>query len=650
MRFIILILSVLTFVSPAVAEEPQTSVSAEVFGQLPRIDGVQLSPDGTRMAMLQSYKGAMTLTTTGLRQGEVGTFYTIPFKEGRYNWFRWLTNDRLAASIRFPEERLYSNTTEGRLLAFEWDASEQINLVKRQRIKGYWAATSRTWISQFQDKVVSFLPDDPDHILLALDDFDNINRPDVYRVNIHDAERKMVQKTMMNVRDWRADPKGVVRLGMGFNELNQYYLVYRKGEGERWTTLFEIDLLHENPPFEFEAFTEDPNVLYVFASDDDGHNALYRYDVDAATLLGKVFEDEQDDIAAVEFDKDGKILTYTTSGANARTVYIDKKLKSIGEFAGKNFPGENVHITSSDEAGSKYIVYVSSPQNPGDYYLLDLKNKTMNRFAEKYPGLDRSKLAPMQPVSYRSRDGIEISGYLSLPAGKDPKKVPTVILPHGEQDSEAQWEFDYWVQFLTTRGYAVLQMNYRGAGMVSARADYLGEQEWDAKMLDDINDGTHWMIDQGYSDPDHICIMGGGYGGFAALQAPIMEQGLYGCVVAFAPITDMSGFLWERRKFMGQSLAKNYQRNRGWSFGDMSPDKNLDKIDFPVLLAHGTEDRRVPFDQGEDFAKKMKKEGKDITFLKFEEGDHFLSRQEHRVAFLKAVEKFLAKHLGGEVH
>ncbi|TPD61822.1 hypothetical protein FIV46_06330 [Emcibacter nanhaiensis] len=169
-------------------------------------------------------------------------------------------------------------------------------------------------------------------------------------------------------------------------------------------------------------------------------------------------------------------------------------------------------------------------------------------------------------------------------------------------------------------------------------------------MLDDINDGTRWMIEQGYADPDKVCIMGGSYGGYAALQAPVKEQGLYKCSVAFAPVTDVGALLWHARKFIGDKMYRHYIRNDELSYDDMSPSENMDKIDFPVLLVHGTEDRRVEFDQGQDFAKKMKREKKDITFLKFEEGDHFLSRQEHRVAFLKAVEKFLAKHLGGEVH
>ncbi|MFC7048449.1 alpha/beta hydrolase family protein [Emcibacter nanhaiensis] len=475
MRFIILILSVLTFVSPAVAEEPQTSVSAEVFGQLPRIDGVQLSPDGTRMAMLQSYKGAMTLTTTGLRQGEVGTFYTIPFKEGRYNWFRWLTNDRLAASIRFPEERLYSNTTEGRLLAFEWDASEQINLVKRQRIKGYWAATSRTWISQFQDKVVSFLPDDPDHILLALDDFDNINRPDVYKVNIHDADRSRIIRSRTNIRDWRADQKGVVRLGIGFNEKGKERIMYRKSEDDGWKTIARYDLIEDDIPFTFEEFSSDPDIIYVSKLDENGRNAYYKYDLEKEEFIDQVAGSVEGDVDSVDIDEDGNLRSYYYSGVKPVTVYTDQKRKSLAAFFEKKFPGQSSRIVSSSKDKRKYIVLVSSPRNPGDYYLLDLDKKAMNWFAEKYPGLDRSKLAPMEPVTYTARDELEIPGYLSLPVGKEPKNLPTIIMPHGGPNARDHWEFDYWVQMLTTRGYAVLQMNYRGSTGFGAGFESLGD-------------------------------------------------------------------------------------------------------------------------------------------------------------------------------
>ncbi len=605
-----------------------------------------MSPDGTRLAMFQSYKGRKTLVTTSLREGEIGPIYPISFQEVEYSWFRWLNNDQLAVSVRFPGKRFGTETMETRFLSMNWNGSDAVNLVKTQRM-GAWRSTGDKWASQYQDDVVSFLPDDPDHILLALDSFESMNEPDVYKVNIHDADRSRVVRTRGSINDWYADQKGVVRLGIGYNRRNRERIIYRKSEDDGWKTIAKYDLIEDDIPFVFEQFSSDPNIIFVSAVDENGRKAYYKYDLDAGDFAGKIAGSDEGDVGSLDIDEEGNLQSYHYDGAKPVTVYTDKHRQAIDVFFAKKFPDETVRIISASKDKRKYIVEVTSPQNPGDFYLLDLDKKTMNGFAEKYPGLDHGKLAPMKPVIYAARDGLEIPGYLSLPVGKDPKKLPTVIMPHGGPNARDNWEFDYWVQLLTTRGYAVLQMNYRGSTGFGVKFENLGDQEWGGKMLDDINDGTRWMIEQGYADPDNICIMGGSYGGYAALQAPVKEQGLYKCAVALAPVTDMSSFMFHERKYVGFQIYRHYIRNDELSYDDMSPHENIDKINFPVLVAHGTDDRRVPFDQGEDFAKKMKKEKKDITFLKFEDGDHHLSREEHRVKFLKAVEKFLGKHLGG---
>ncbi|MBL4894328.1 MAG: S9 family peptidase [Emcibacter sp.] len=206
--------------------------------------------------------------------------------------------------------------------------------------------------------------------------------------------------------------------------------------------------------------------------------------------------------------------------------------------------------------------------------------------------------------------------------------------------------FDYWAQFLATRGYAVLQMNYRGSTGYGADYEALGENEWGGKMLDDINDGAHWMIAEGYADPKRICIVGGSYGGYAALQTLIKEPGLYKCSVALAPVTSMATLFQNARKFLGlKERYLPYIRNEEGSLADISPYNHIDDINVPVLLVHGTEDRSVEYKQGKMFAKRMKKKKKNIRFITLEDGDHHLSREKHRIKFLQEMEKFLKKNL-----
>lgn len=626
-------------VSFAGAGDKELSVSAEVLGQLPNMRSLRLSPNGLRLLSLRQYKGQIepvvqTLDPSGKSQIFVGP----ATGDARVLNAEWLSNDRLIARYRFASSRNHVETSEGRIIAMNWDMTNVINLVKKQR------KTASGYVSQYQDHVVSFLEDDPDYILLALDESTAVY-PDVFKVDVHTAKRRRVLRSRLNVLHWMADKKGVVRLGVGKRKTKDR-IIYRKSKKDSWQTIAKYDVIDDDIPFTAVGFSPDPSVIYVTAIDEGGRRSFYKYDLDQGEFLEKIASSDRVDITSIDIDEEGNLRSYSYFDELPYTVYKDKLWQGINKFLKKQFPDDHVTVESYSKDKKKIIFKVSSPTNPGDFYLLDLDKKTMRWFNESYPGLDRDKLSDMKIVSYRARDGLEIPAYLSLPKGKETMKgLPTVILPHGGPWARDYWGFDPWVQLLTTRGYAVLQMNFRGSTGYGKKYVAKGFHEWGGKMLDDINDGTRWMIREGYADPDRICIMGASYGGYAALQAVVKAPDMYKCSISFAPVTDMRTYAQNRSHFINKERYLHYVESDELSYSEISPYRNVDKINIPVLLLHGTKDRSVRYKQGKMFARRMKSKKKDIRFITFKDGDHHLSNEKYRIQFLKEVEKFLEKNL-----
>ncbi len=634
-------------VGHAYGAEEKFSISAETFGQLRNITKVQLSPNGKRVASLRNFKGQMALVTESLDPAEKGQIYVSGSGGGEFRWFRWLNNDRLAVSIGFAAKRYGNNSTETRFVAIDWDKKNPINLVKKQKVRNWGSISSYMWVSQFQDNVISYLSDDSDHILLALDG-EKINYPDVYRVNIHTGDRKRVLKSKENVIAWKADEKGAIRLGISHYKAKTRIIYRETGKGS-WKTIARYDVIDDDIPFSFYGFSSDPKVIYVTKLDEQGEQAYYRYDMDKGEFIEKITNKDGANVTGIDIDKAGNIEDYTYLDDNEETVHKSKLWRSLSRMLDKNFPDHEAYITSYSKDKKQFIIYVYSATNPGDYYFLDLNSGRLDWFSEVYPGLDDDKLSPMKSVTYQARDGLEIQAYLSLPMGiseDNAKNLPTVIMPHGGPFAHDSYGYDYWVQFLTTRGYAVLQMNYRGSTGKGQEFEEMGHNEWGGKMLDDINDGTRWMIAEGYTDPKRICIVGGSYGGYAALQNLVKEPDFYKCSVSLAPVTDMLTFFRNARKYLGlKDRYLPYIRNEEGSLSDISPYRHVDKINVPVLLFHGTDDRSVDYKHSKMFAKAMKKKKKNIRFITLEDGDHHLSRQKHRIKFFQEMEKFLKKNL-----
>lgn len=653
MKRLLSIISVLFFVACGSlyshAQETE-SISAEAFGALPEIVSVQISPDGSKILILKTIDGEIVIVTKFL-EGENSEENVIKYDDGVFNWAIWASNVRILASVKFDghEDRAKNLrvSSQRRLLSMTWDGNDILN-PNRFRKRGRTNRAFSRRQPQLQDRLIDVLKDDPDHILLQMD-IVRPGEPAVYKLNIKTKKRTRVLKGRRSVDYWMTDQNHDVRYGEGFVELKgatgvRHVAFYRKSIDDKWITLFDYDETDEPRPFYFEGFARDDAVIYITANDENGNRALYSYNVDNNTRINKLAGDKDFDIVDVAIDENYELEYYSYYKDKPDIVRLNKLGKKFEQVISELFNGLSVSISSQSKDKNKVILNVSSPNMPTAFYYLDISTKELKKIGQSYAAIDQSKLSMKEPITYLARDGVKIPAYLSRPA-TGASNSPTVILPHGGPMARDGWSFDYWTQYLTTRGYAVLQMNYRGSTGYGEEFRRLGYHEWGRKMLYDINDGAKWMIDRGYANPEKMCIMGGSYGGYAALQSIVLGEIEYKCSVAFAPVSHIQGLIQSLKDAPGIKSYKSYVESEEWSFDEASPSYNVDRINVPVLLFHGSKDMNVPIVQSRGFRDRMEDANKELKYVEFEDGDHFLSNEKHRIRFLKETGKFLDEHL-----
>lgn len=648
-RLILSVFILITFGGGLAMAGAKESAAAQAFGQLPTIQEINLSPDGKKASTIRNIKGQINIVTQSLEPGHENEVYFLNFDEGKINSIAWLNNNRILLSLKYQSKRKKSTYYRYRYIAIDWDKKNPLNMVK-----------GKYQVDPNSASLVSTLPNDPDHLLLRLRTNSATGSTkftyDIFKVNINTAERKRIltgpTKTSGGLSGTRlVDSKGVVRMVAGYRH-SKYYYSYRKNEDDKFRIIYESKEKTQrkktrdaqiNEVFTVAGYPEDTNYIYVLSNHENGKTALYEYNINDRSMRPTEIRNDRSGISSIFIDgKTDKIIAYSYTNEKPVTVYLNKVLAGIRKDLSQFFPNEYITFQSYTDDKAKIVFSVTSPTRPGEFYLLDRKLSRITKFADNYPLVQKATLSKMIITSYENRDGMNIPAYLSLPAGKeDAKNLPTIIMPHGGPHARDVWGFDSWVQFLTTRGYAVLQMNFRGSTGYGADYYFKGDYEYGRGMLDDINDGAKWMIAQGYADPKRMCIMGASYGGYAALQAVVRDQSLYKCSVAMAPVADLTRLKrdeWYLYPF-------DYFIDDDQSFSDISPYHNTDKINLPILMAHGTKDNVVPIIHSERMAKKLKKEGKDVRFIILDKGDHHLSIQENRITFFQEVEVFLEKHL-----
>ncbi len=331
------------------------------------------------------------------------------------------------------------------------------------------------------------------------------------------------------------------------------------------------------------------------------------------------------------------------------TLSIDHPDAVLMKSLAASFPGQLVSPTSWSADGSKLVIRVASDRNSGEFYLYDRNSRKAQFLLSAADWLDPATMAEQRPVSFQSRDGRSLYGYITLPPRRDPKNLPLVVNPHGGPFGiEDEWGWDADSQMLANRGYAVLKVNFRGSGGYGGKYEDAAKRGWGTTMIDDITDGVRWSISQGLVDPARVCIFGGSYGGYASLMSAVREPDLYKCAIGYVGVYDLA--LWAEdtdvsewgggRRYINEFVGDEK------ILQEQSPIAYLDRLKAPVFIVHGEDDRRVPFNQAKALRKALDKRKHPYEWMsKLKEG-HGFANEENRVELYQRMLKFLEQNIG----
>lgn len=467
------------------------------------------------------------------------------------------------------------------------------------------------------------------------------------RVSVVDGSATIVDTTTTDGEGWLIAADGAPGARSRYNNVGGGWGASIRRGRSGWPEVFQMNALLDAPSL--VSFTPDGEKVVVAVAGEKGSEFI-AVGLDGATAPalpeGQVFHG-----VVVDPSNDRLVGAKYTDEAS-RILMIDPVAKAAWDKVSRTFKGQTVSLESWTPDWTKVAVRVEGPGNPGVHYLVDLANKKADIIGDDYPGVPPEAVATMKPYRYKARDGMEIPGYLTLPVGRDPKSLPLIVLPHGGPAERDEQRFDWWAQALASRGYAVLQPNFRGSARVDATLQLAGYGEWGRKMQTDLSDGVRALASEGVIDPKRVCIAGASYGGYAAVAGPTLDSGVYRCAVAVAPVTDLPRFSDWRADRSGEKSESVRYWNRFWgvtsgsdpSLIGISPARQAAKADAPILLIHGKDDTVVPYEQSVLMADALRKAGKPVEVVTLAGEDHFLSGPATRQQMLDALVAFLLRH------
>jgi dipeptidyl aminopeptidase/acylaminoacyl peptidase len=632
--------------SAVVAGAPSTDVNlppAETFGRLPAIQRILVSPGGSHLAALEWREGqpylAMYDLSKGLGSPPKRMHLDVGKKiEERVDQLHWLNDDTVGVVIAYEAIRSHVPTLETRLFAIKRDLSVG-RLIPEPR-------TDVPYNPQYQHRIIDYLREDPDQILMALDRSGYGTELGVFRVHIDTGQVDEVLSGGKDVADWSVDQQGRVRLRHEIRELHERIRVRNLKTG-KWELLDKAER-GERGALRVLAFAENPEILYVLLSNDDGFDQLHEFDLRTGLPGRVVLAFPFRDVLGIETDPyTRKVIGAYHAEHHRLTHYFDENLADVQSSIDRALPDTNNIIESFDRERSRFVILATGPKHPGTYYLYEASDSRLREIRNRYPGvLAPDRLVDVEATSYTARDGQVIPAYLTRPRGEPP--YPMVLLPHGGPSVRDYLAYDYLAQFLASRGYLVLQPNYRGSTGYGAAFETAGYGQWGLLMQDDLTDGTRAMITRGLADPERICIVGWSYGGYAALMGAIKTPKLFRCAVSGAGVTDLPKMLSERARYKffdkNQPSVGSFKADRE-KLRDNSPINNVDAVRIPILLVHGDQDLVVPISHSKRMASKLKKARKQYEFVVLEDGNHHLESESNRIRFLQEIDRFLARYL-----
>jgi dipeptidyl aminopeptidase/acylaminoacyl peptidase len=499
---------------------------------------------------------------------------------------------------------------------------------------------------QRSDQIIGVKPGDYEHVLIQADNDGNYI-PSVFALNVYTGGRTVVVRQNPPIRQFVADAQGDVRLGWGMTgRLNAYYFA-RTDEGNDWRPLERANAFAKRQPLVPIGIDSARDSAYA-VSEHEGRKALWSIDLRDQSEPAVVFSQPRADLDEPMLTNDRRLFGMSYDLERPAAHYTDENLRNVMDKINKQFPTSFHTIVDMTRDEETLVVRSSSDVDDGSYYLFNRTDKKLKRLGAAYPELKPEGLGVMKPITYKAADGTDIPGYLTIPNGVKAEKLPLIVLPHDGPTARDTFRFSFLRTFLANRGYAVLQMNYRGSSGYGQSWKDAAKEGWSGVVYSDITDATRWAIAQGIADPKRVCIAGWGFGGYAALLGAARNSDLYKCSISINGFSDLV-MLRENARLSGPSAEALLIEQIGSDKEKLtrdSPVEHADSVGIPVLLVHGDLDWRVQIDQTKKMASALKRQKKDHKAVFIKGAGHDLDRKSDRMTLLNEVEQFLQKNLG----
>lgn len=641
---------------------PLAAASAEVpltdFAKHDQYSDIRISPDGKNLSAVAVLNGQRTVALINVADMTMRTLRPREGDDVADAW--WASPDRVMYNEGMHVGGQERPLVTGELFSVKPDGSGA-NILFGYRA-GSELATA-THIAKKQSDTASgtfitALTDDPLHALIASYGWNGSRGidplgafPEVYKIDLRDGSKVRVATAPMRNATLLADHNGVVRFAFGRDNDQSMKVWYRDASGGDWQPVY--DGAEEKERFVPLMFDRSNASAYVICSGEHKMGGVCRWN--AATRKSDILWSAKDssDIGLEQTSDGMDAFAIRSMPARPAVTLLDKSAPEAGILVNvmKQFPGEDVAITSASRDGKRIVFFVHADTDPGIYFLWDGDKQKLSALFQRRSWIKPATMAVMEPIQLKARDGLLLNGYLTRPAGKETaKQLPTVVLvhggPHGIRDG---WGFEPEVQMLASRGYAVLQINYRGSGGYGGAFERAGYHEWGGKMQDDVTDATRWAIDQGVADKNRICIYGGSYGGYAAMEGVTKEPDLYKCAIANAGVYDLDLMLSSGdipQSLGGQNFLKMVLGQDQADLYNRSPIAHIDRLKAKVMLIVGGADTRVPAAQGERLHDALTKKGIAHEWLYERSEGHGFYDEAHTAEMYEKIIAFLGQQIG----
>lgn len=617
---------------------------------------LKVSPDGEYVAATATVSDSSALLFRELGSKEIKGGVTT---DDEITGFDWVSDTRVIFHYgeRYRGQEYVSST--GEIFAVNRDGTGNVMLY------GYRASDKRIGSrlgqrdsTNARGELLSVLKDEDDRILILERPyevrgntlyFDADAYARVALLDVYSGDTDQRGTVPLKLADVIVDGNDQVRFAIGYDDESDLSVIWKPEVDAEWTQFKLPGFVNETViP---RRFTTDGNgIFFTAAKAGESLDALYRLDL-ATKAVERLYQHADVEIGRVVTNLAGNsVIGVRVHSDRLEYHWIDPEEPGarLYRMLQRAFPGKAVEITSSTRDGRLALVFVYSDVNPGDYYLFDVESKHAQYLQATRSWVDPGLMRPKEPVAFAARDGLRLHGYLTRPRDGD-GPYPLIVLPHGGPHGiRDRWNFDWEVQLLANRGYAVLQVNYRGSGGYGRDFQQAGYGEWGAAMQDDLTDATRWAISEGITAADGICIYGASYGGYAALMGVVREPGLYRCAIGHAGVYDLE-LMFEagdtQRWRIGQSFLERYLGEDADLLRKRSPVYHAERIEAPVMLIHGRDDWRADFEHAVRMKEALEDADTPVEWLELRGEGHGIYNQETRREVYGKLLEFLARHL-----